>query len=126
MKWRKIRASARYCDEQSSLFVQDNIGRRSGNLFQTARSARFTCTLSGRKPLAERPKQVLESVSFFRDAIFVTAPIFLPGMALRNPMYKIYTLLSTGFVENLPRGDRGAARKPLPDAGFRGVPRLPQ
>jgi hypothetical protein len=74
---------------------------------------------------AETPLQVFELASFFHDAIFVTAMIFLTGTALSDRIYKICTLLSTGFVENLPAAGTTPPRKALPDAHFGGAARLP-
>ena len=78
------------------------------------------------RPLEERKGaetllQSLESPSFFYDTIFVTALFFLTWTGLSNPIYKICTLVSTGFVENPRVAARTAPRKPLPDADFRGA-----
>ena len=70
---------------------------------------------------AETHLQSLESASFFYDTIFVTALFFLTWTRLSNPMYKICTLVSTGFVENPRAAARPPPRKPLPDADFRGA-----
>lgn len=70
---------------------------------------------------AETGLQSLESTSFFYDTIFVTALFFLTCTGLSNPIYKICTLVSTGFVENPRAAARPSPRKPLPDADFRGA-----
>jgi len=70
---------------------------------------------------AETARQGLESAPFFYDTIFVTALFFLTWTRLSNPIYKICTLVSTGFVENPRAAARPPPRKPLPDADFRGA-----
>jgi hypothetical protein len=70
---------------------------------------------------AETALQVLELASFFHDTIFVMAKIFLTCTALSAPIYKICTLLSTGFVENPQVRPGPSPRKPLPDADFGGA-----
>jgi hypothetical protein len=73
----------------------------------------------------EPRKQVIEKARFFFGAIFVWRAFFLTGALLSVRIYKICTSLSTGFVENIGAARTTAARKPLPDAPFRGVSTFP-
>jgi hypothetical protein len=75
---------------------------------------------------AEAPLQALEAKKVFRGSNFVIGPISLSCGPLSERIYKICTLLSTGFVENIGIAARAVARKPLPDAGFRGAAGAPQ
>jgi hypothetical protein len=75
---------------------------------------------------AEAPLQALEAQKVFRGSNFVMGPISLSCGLLSERIYKICTPLSTGFVENIRDAARAFARKPLPDAGFRGVVGAPQ
>jgi hypothetical protein len=77
------------------------------------------------KTPAEIAPQVLELASLFHDMIFVMKPISLTGAALSKRIYKICTLLSTGFVDNVAAPGETPARKAWPDAGFRGAARVP-
>jgi hypothetical protein len=77
------------------------------------------------KTPAEIASQVLELASLFHDTIFVIKPISLTGAALSKRIYKICTLLSTGFVDNVAACGATPPRKAWPDAGFRGATREP-
>jgi hypothetical protein len=57
--------------------------------------------------------------------IMGTATNIPAGTALSDQMYKICTLLSTGFVENHAADQAAAPRKPLSGAGFRAMPQAP-
>jgi hypothetical protein len=81
--------------------------------------------VDGRKIPAEIASQVLELPSLFHDTIFVMKPISLTGAALSKRIYKICTLLSTGFVDNVPARAGTPPRKAWPGAGFRGAARVP-
>ena len=79
----------------------------------------------GVQTLAEIASQVLELASLFHDTIFVIEPISLTGAALSKRIYKICTLLSTGFVDNVAARGGTPPRKAWPGAGFRGATRVP-
>jgi hypothetical protein len=51
------------------------------------------------------------------------ATFFRATPSLSGRIYKICTLLSTGFVENMRRTRAATLRNPLPGAVFRGVVR---
>jgi hypothetical protein len=51
--------------------------------------------------------------------------IFRAPAPLSQRIYKIYTLLSTVFVENVSQPSLAAGRKALPGADFRGMAALP-
>jgi hypothetical protein len=70
--------------------------------------------------------QTLEAQNVFRGSNFVIGPISLSCGPLSERIYKICTSLSTGFVENIGELERTVARKPLPDAAFRGAVAAPQ
>jgi hypothetical protein len=87
---------------------------------KVASSARRTGAFGGNAP-AEAMQHALEWKHFFRGAFFVTAPISLTRALLSDRIYKICTLLSTGFVENARERRPATLPKALPGAGFRGV-----
>jgi len=58
---------------------------------------------------------------YLASPIFVTALFSLTWTRLSKSIYKICTLVSTGFVENPRAAARPSPRKPLPDADFRGA-----
>lgn len=91
-------------------------------------------------PQLKHPRQELEGKNFgfwrLRDnrqgheivkekggVILGIATFFRAGALLSEQIYKICTLLSTGFVENVRADDRETAREALPDVAFGGVPR---
>jgi hypothetical protein len=65
--------------------------------------------------------QRIVSQSEKSDAILCIATIFRAGASLSARIYKIYTLLSTGFVENTAHGRRRIVRKGPRGADFRGI-----
>jgi hypothetical protein len=70
----------------------------------------------------EAPKHVLEWTAVFFGSFLVWRVFFVAGTPLSARIYKICTLLSTGFVEKIAVPRTTAARKPLPDAVLRGTP----
>jgi hypothetical protein len=66
--------------------------------------------------------QRIDSLNYLAGAKLGIAS-FLPAWTLLSDrMYKICTLLSTGFVDNLPIPHLATGRKPLCGAACRGVP----
>jgi hypothetical protein len=74
----------------------------------------------------ERITQTIETNGLFSRPILVGAAFSLTGAPLSLRIYKIYTPLSTGFVENICTVRRPAPRKPLRDAVLRGASPFPQ
>jgi hypothetical protein len=64
---------------------------------------------------------VLETTVVFFGSNFVQRAFFEAGALLSDRIYKICTRLSTGFVEKIAVARTAPARKPLPDADFRGA-----
>jgi len=67
---------------------------------------------------------VLETTVVFFGSNFVQSGFFEAGARLSDRIYKICTRLSTGFVEKIVVPRTAPARKPLPDADFRGAPAI--
>ena len=86
----------------------------------TCRAASATNARTRVRPV-EPPPQVVETWGVFSRSILVWRAFSLTGTLLSMRIYKIYTPLSTGFVENIRRLRPTAARKPLRDAAFRGA-----
>ena len=79
---------------------------------------------SPRRARGER-SQLLDATMKKVGQIMGTATNFPSGAALSDRIYKICTLLSTGFVENHCPPRAATPRKPLSGAGFRAMPRPP-
>jgi hypothetical protein len=72
-----------------------------------------------------RKLQLAEWTTNFIGENLGSATIFPAAAPLSDRIYKIYTLLSTGFVEKLIPTRAAASRKPLSGAAFRGMPVAP-
>jgi hypothetical protein len=64
----------------------------------------------------------IESIGNFSGAILVSLAFLLSGRRLSAGIYKICTLLSTRFVENIDPANRATRRKALWGAVFRATP----
>jgi predicted PurR-regulated permease PerM len=87
----------------------------NGDEAQVARS-------EGSKSATGFASHCIEFIGNFFVAILVRLAFFLSGRRLSAGIYKICTLLSTRFVENIDRAKQATPRKALSGAVFRATP----
>jgi protein gp37 len=112
-------SSERAAERDGASRVHDKRVGRSCHVDATPRAAR-----RGKRPLTAVVKamQGIDSIAEKTGGNSGTRRFFPASPRLSDRIYKMCTILSTGFVDNAVRAPRAIGRKALPGAGFGRMP----